>query len=60
MPFLSGLVPDAAGTDLYGRPVGAAIDPCGALLVSVDTQKLIALAMSSGLAATRLSTCEPR
>jgi glucose/arabinose dehydrogenase len=39
--FVSGLVPDPAGKDVYGRPVGVAIDLGGSLLVSDDGEKLI-------------------
>jgi len=39
--FFSGLVPDPAGKDVYGRPVGVAIDLGGSLLVSDDGEKLI-------------------
>jgi len=36
LTFLSGFAPDPAGTDIYGRPVGVAVAPDGALLVSDD------------------------
>ena len=36
VPFLTGLVPDLAGPDVYGRPVGVAVAPDGSLLVSDD------------------------
>jgi glucose/arabinose dehydrogenase len=36
VPFLTGLVPNPAGRDVYGRPVGVAVAPDGALLVSDD------------------------
>jgi glucose/arabinose dehydrogenase len=36
VPFMTGLVPDAAGRDVYGRPVGVTVAPDGALLVSDD------------------------
>jgi glucose/arabinose dehydrogenase len=39
--FFSGLVPDPAGKDVYGRPVGVAVDQGGSLLVSDDGEKLI-------------------
>jgi len=39
--FLSGLVPDPAGKDVYGRPVGVAVDRDGSLLVSDDAQRII-------------------
>jgi glucose/arabinose dehydrogenase len=35
-PFLTGLVPDANGPDVYGRIVGVTVAPDGALLVSDD------------------------
>jgi glucose/arabinose dehydrogenase len=34
--FLTGFVPDPAKRDVYGRPVGVAVAPDGALLVSDD------------------------
>jgi glucose/arabinose dehydrogenase len=40
-PFFSGLVPDAAGKEVYGRPVGVAVACDGSLLISDDGQKLI-------------------
>jgi len=40
-PFFSGLVPDAAGKDVYGRPVGVAVETDGSLLISDDGGKLI-------------------
>jgi glucose/arabinose dehydrogenase len=36
VPFLTGLVPNPAGSDVYGRPVGVTVAPDGALLVSDD------------------------
>ena len=36
VPFLTGLVPDPAGAEVYGRPVGVTMAPDGALLVSDD------------------------
>jgi glucose/arabinose dehydrogenase len=36
VPFMTGLVPDPAGPDVYGRPVGVAVAPDGSLLVSDD------------------------
>lgn len=36
VPFLTGLVPDASGPDVYGRPVGVAVAPDGSLLVADD------------------------
>jgi len=41
MPFFSGFVPDPAGQDVYGRPVGVAVEPDGSLLISDDGKKLI-------------------
>lgn len=41
VPFLSGFVPDPAGKEVYGRPVGVAVAPDGSLLVSDDGGKLI-------------------
>ena len=35
--FLAGLVPDPAGSRVYGRPVGVAVAADGSLLVSDDT-----------------------
>jgi glucose/arabinose dehydrogenase len=40
-PFLSGLVPNPAGSGVYGHPVGVAVDQAGSLLISDDGQKLI-------------------
>lgn len=40
-PFLSGFVPDPMGKLVYGRPVGVAIKPDGALLISDDGGRLI-------------------
>ena len=40
-PFFSGFVPDPAGKDVYGRPVGVAIELDGSLLISDDGGKLI-------------------
>jgi glucose/arabinose dehydrogenase len=39
--FFSGFVPDSAGKDVYGRPVGVAVAPDGSLLISDDGGKLI-------------------
>ena len=39
--FFSGLVPDPAAKEVYGRPVGVAIDQSGSLLVSDDGAGLI-------------------
>jgi glucose/arabinose dehydrogenase len=36
VPFLTGLVPNPSGADVYGRPVGVAVAPDGSLLVSDD------------------------
>jgi len=36
VPFLTGLVPDPAKSDVNGRPVGVAVAPDGSLLVSDD------------------------
>jgi glucose/arabinose dehydrogenase len=36
VPFMTGLVPDASKSDVYGRPVGVAVAPDGSLLVSDD------------------------
>ncbi len=36
VPFLTGLVPDPAGKNVDGRPVGVAVAPDGSLLVSDD------------------------
>jgi len=36
VPFLTGLVPDPAQQDVYGRPVGVTVAPDGSLLVSDD------------------------
>ncbi len=36
VPFLAGLVPDPSGKNVNGRPVGVAVAPDGALLVSDD------------------------
>jgi glucose/arabinose dehydrogenase len=36
VPFMTGLVPDANGADVYGRPVGVTVAPDGSLLVSDD------------------------
>jgi glucose/arabinose dehydrogenase len=40
-PFLSGFVPDPAGRNVYGRPVGVAVAADGSLLISDDGGKLI-------------------
>jgi glucose/arabinose dehydrogenase len=36
VPFMTGMVPDPGGRDVYGRPVGVAVAPDGSLLVSDD------------------------
>lgn len=36
VPFMTGLVPDPNGADVYGRPVGVTVAPDGSLLVSDD------------------------
>jgi len=36
VPFMTGLVPDPGGQDVYGRPVGVAVAPDGSLLISDD------------------------
>jgi len=36
VPFMTGLVPDANGPDVLGRPVGVAVAPDGSLLVADD------------------------
>lgn len=36
VPFMTGLVPNPGGPDVYGRPVGVAVAPDGSLLVSDD------------------------
>jgi glucose/arabinose dehydrogenase len=41
VPFLTGLVPDPRGSDVYGRPVGVAVAPDGALLVSDDGADMV-------------------
>jgi glucose/arabinose dehydrogenase len=41
VPFLTGLVPDANASDVYGRPVGVTVAPDGALLVSDDGADVI-------------------
>jgi glucose/arabinose dehydrogenase len=40
-PFLTGLVPDPAKSNVYGRPVGVTVAPDGALLVSDDSAGLV-------------------
>ena len=41
VPFLTGLVPDPARSDVFGRPVGVAVAPDGSLLVSDDGAAVI-------------------
>jgi glucose/arabinose dehydrogenase len=41
VPFLTGFVPDPAGKNVNGRPVGVAVAPDGALLVADDGAGLI-------------------
>jgi glucose/arabinose dehydrogenase len=41
VPFMTGLVPDPGGPDVLGRPVGVAVAPDGALLVSDDGAAVI-------------------
>lgn len=41
VPFMTGLVPDPAGKNVYGRPVGVAVVPDGSLLVSDDGANVI-------------------
>jgi glucose/arabinose dehydrogenase len=41
VPFLTGLVPDPKGRNVYGRPVGVAVAPDGSLLVSDDGTAVI-------------------
>src|SRR5262249_36512430 len=40
-PFMSGLVPDASKSKVSGRPVGVAVAPDGALLVSDDGAQVV-------------------
>jgi glucose/arabinose dehydrogenase len=40
-PFFSGLVPNPTAKEVYGRPVGVAVDRSGALLISDDGERLI-------------------
>jgi glucose/arabinose dehydrogenase len=40
-PFLTGLVPDASKSQVYGRPVGVTVAPDGALLVSDDSAGVV-------------------
>ena len=41
VPFMTGLVPDPQGSDVYGRPVGVTVAPDGSLLVSDDGADVI-------------------
>ena len=41
VPFLTGLVPDPSGRNVSGRPVGVAVAPDGALLVSDDGANVV-------------------
>jgi len=41
VPFMTGLVPDPSSGTVYGRPVGVAVAPDGALLVSDDGAAVI-------------------
>jgi glucose/arabinose dehydrogenase len=41
VPFMTGLVPDPAKGEVYGRPVGVTVAPDGALLVSDDAAAVI-------------------
>lgn len=41
VPFLTGFVPDPSGKDVDGRPVGVAVAPDGALLVSDDGANVV-------------------
>ena len=41
VPFMTGLVPDPGGHDVYGRPVGVTVAPDGSLLVSDDGADVI-------------------
>jgi glucose/arabinose dehydrogenase len=36
VPFMTGLVPNPNGHDVWGRPVGVTVAPDGSLLVSDD------------------------
>lgn len=40
-PFLRGFVPDPAGKEVYGRPVGVAVAADGSLLISDDGAQVI-------------------
>lgn len=40
-PFFSGLVPDPAGKNVYGRPAGVAVAPDGSLLISDDGANVV-------------------
>jgi glucose/arabinose dehydrogenase len=41
VPFLTGMMPDPAGKDVYGRPVGVTVASDGALLVSDNGAGLV-------------------
>jgi len=41
VPFMTGLVPDPAGPDVFGRPVGVTVAPDGSLLVSDDGANVV-------------------
>jgi glucose/arabinose dehydrogenase len=41
VPFMTGMIPDPKGPNVYGRPVGVAVAPDGSLLVSDDGAKVI-------------------
>lgn len=41
VPFMTGMVPDPGGRDVYGRPVGVAVAPDGSLLVSDDGANVV-------------------
>jgi glucose/arabinose dehydrogenase len=41
VPFMTGMVPNPKGPDVYGRPVGVTVAPDGSLLVSDDGAKVI-------------------
>jgi glucose/arabinose dehydrogenase len=39
--FMTGMVPDPSGRDVYGRPVGVAVAADGSLLVSDDAARVV-------------------
>jgi glucose/arabinose dehydrogenase len=41
VPFMTGLVPDPGGPDVFGRPVGVTVAPDGSLLVSDDGANVV-------------------